>query len=109
MPMTADTHYYASQRSNLLSALFRRLEGASKDLTGPVRGGGFGIHSYSQCGEDIIIDHVFRLRGIPSPSYIDIGANHPYFINNTAMFYERGCRGINIEANPQLLSAFQTY
>lgn len=63
--------------------------------------------SYSQCGEDIIVDYVFRLRGITNPSYIDIGANHPYFISNTAMFYERGCRGINIEANPQLVPAFQ--
>lgn len=65
--------------------------------------------SYSQCGEDLIVDYIFRLRGITCPSYIDIGANHPYFINNTAMLYERGCRGINIEANPQLLPAFKTY
>ena len=104
----ADTHY-ASQKSNLLSSLFRRLKRASKDLRGPVRGAGFGTHSFSQCGEDMIIDYIFRLRGIPSPSYIDVGANHPYFISNTAMFYERGCRGINIEANPQLLPAFETY
>jgi FkbM family methyltransferase len=64
--------------------------------------------SYSQCGEDMIVDYIFRLRGINRPSYIDIGANHPYFISNTAMFYERGCRGINVEANPQLIPVFQT-
>jgi FkbM family methyltransferase len=46
-------------------------------------------------------------EGLPKPSYIDIGANHPYCISNTAMFYEGGCRGINIEANPQLIFNFQ--
>jgi len=65
--------------------------------------------SYSQCGEDLIVDYVFRLRGITHPSYIDIGANHPYYISNTAIFYERGCSGINIEANPLLMPAFQTH
>jgi FkbM family methyltransferase len=68
-----------------------------------------GRKSYSQCGEDMIVDYVFRLRGIHQPSYFDIGANHPFFISNTAMFYERGCRGINIEANPQLIPNFQKY
>ena len=63
--------------------------------------------SYSQCGEDMIVDYIFRLRGIYQPSYIDIGANHPYYLSNTAFFYEKGCRGINIEANPQLISLFK--
>lgn len=62
--------------------------------------------SYAQCGEDLIIQYVFNLRGNNKPSYIDIGANHPFFINNTAIFYEQGCRGINIEANPQLIPDF---
>ncbi len=62
--------------------------------------------SFSQCGEDILVDYVFNLRGIFQPSYIDIGAHHPYYLSNTALFYERGCRGINIEANPGLLSEF---
>src|ERR1035437_2058923 len=63
--------------------------------------------SYSQCGDDLNIDYVFRWRGIAHPSYIDIGANHPYSISNTAIFYENGCRGINVEANPQLIFVFQ--
>ena len=63
--------------------------------------------SYSQCGEDLIIDYVFKLRGIKKPTYIDIGAHHPFHLNNTALFYQRGCTGINIDANPQLLSEFE--
>jgi FkbM family methyltransferase len=65
--------------------------------------------SFSQCGEDIIVNYVFSSRGLLNPSYIDVGANHPYLINNTAAFYEKGCRGINIEANPSLISNFQKY
>ena len=62
--------------------------------------------SYSQCGEDLLINYIFQLRGVTHPTYIDIGANHPFYINNTAIFYEKGCRGINIEANPNLIEKF---
>jgi FkbM family methyltransferase len=62
--------------------------------------------SYSQCGEDLIISYLFNLRGIISPTYIDIGAHDPYYLSNTALFYERGARGINIEANPLLIDNF---
>jgi FkbM family methyltransferase len=65
--------------------------------------------SFSQCGEDILIDYVFKLRGLHEPSYIDIGANHPFYFSNTAKFYERGCQGINIEANPELIKLFKKY
>ena len=65
--------------------------------------------SFSQCGEDVLVDYVFNLRGISKPSYIDIGAHHPYLLSNTALFYDRGCRGVNIEANPALISEFLRY
>ncbi len=55
--------------------------------------------TYSQCGEDIIIDHILGDR-IPFPTYIDIGAHHPWNLNNTALFYLRGGRGINVEPDP---------
>jgi FkbM family methyltransferase len=63
--------------------------------------------SFSQCGEDLLIDYVFKLRGVARPSYLDIGANDPFYLNNTAIFYLRGCRGINIEANPALIENFK--
>src|SRR5215211_2513715 len=65
--------------------------------------------SYSQCGEDLLIQYLFNLRGIPKPSYIDIGANDPFFLSNTAIFYKKGCRGINIEANPLLIKNFKLH
>jgi hypothetical protein len=60
----------------------------------------FEKKSFSQSGEDLIIDFIFNALGISRPSYIDIGAHHPYYLNNTAIFYLRGARGINIEPDP---------
>ncbi|MDG5492247.1 FkbM family methyltransferase [Psychroserpens sp. SPM9] len=62
--------------------------------------------SYSQCGEDLIIGFVFKRLGISKPTYIDIGAHHPFKISNTALFYKSGARGINIEPDPVLFEAF---
>lgn len=58
--------------------------------------------SYSQLGEDMIINHIFVAMGIIKPSYLDIGAHDPFYISNTAFFYEKGSSGINIEPNPVL-------
>lgn len=63
--------------------------------------------SFSQCGEDLLVNYIFTLRGINKPSYMDIGANDPFFLSNTALFYSKGSRGINIEANPKLHNKFK--
>jgi len=56
--------------------------------------------SYSQCGEDLIIDTYFhKTKGF----YIDVGANDPIKLNNTFFFYKKGWRGINIEPNMVLI------
>jgi FkbM family methyltransferase len=60
--------------------------------------------SYSQSGEDTIIEYVLRLSGIAmnQVKYLDIGANHPIILNNTYALYKRGARGVLVEANPSL-------
>ena len=62
--------------------------------------------SSSQCGEDLIIHHIFANRGISKPTYLDIGAHHPLTLSNTAIFYAAGCHGINVEPNPRLIEEF---
>jgi FkbM family methyltransferase len=62
--------------------------------------------SYSQCGEDLIVKFLFEAIGVSKPGYLDIGAHHPYEINNTALFYESGSTGINVEPNPDLIGNF---
>jgi len=65
--------------------------------------------SYSQTGEDILIKNCLEFFKIKTPSYIDIGANHPFHYNNTALFYDKGSLGINIEPNTKLFKLFEKY
>lgn len=66
----------------------------------------FGSTTFAQHADDLIVVSIFRSLGIEKPSYLDIGAHHPYNISNTALLYLNGSRGINIEANPNLFEAF---
>lgn len=66
----------------------------------------FGPITYAQHGDDLFIINLFELMGIDKPSWIDVGANHPFAISNTALLYSRGSRGVNIEANPDLMPEF---
>ncbi|MEI6141557.1 MAG: FkbM family methyltransferase [Mariniphaga sp.] len=65
--------------------------------------------SYSQYQEDLLFIYIFGKLGIEFPSYLDIGAHHPTKLSNTALLYERGCSGINVEANPYLITDFEKY
>ena len=63
--------------------------------------------SYSQCGEDLIIEFIFNSLNIKNPFYLDIGANHPTYLSNTYFFYKNGCNGICIEPDPILFDYFK--
>jgi FkbM family methyltransferase len=69
----------------------------------------FGDWTYSQHGEDISFCQIFDRLGVHQPSYLDIGAFDPNHISNTALLYERGSRGINVEPNPALIAAFKLH
>lgn len=57
--------------------------------------------SYSQCGEDLLIAFVLNLIHGPRPKrYLDVGANHPFHLSNTALFYAKGGAGILVEPDP---------
>lgn len=63
--------------------------------------------SYSQFGEDLIVLEFFRQKKIYSFTYLDIGCNHPYRFNNTALFYTLGMTGYCVDANPKLSKEFK--
>jgi FkbM family methyltransferase len=70
----------------------------------------FKKKTFSQCGEDIIIKFIFdNIIKIPQPTYIDIGANHPFDLNNTYLFYLNGSSGLNIDANTDSIDLFNKY
>ncbi len=59
----------------------------------------YGHLSYSQEGEDVIIDRYFKTTNIKKGFYVDIGAFHPFKYSNTQKLYQQGWCGINIEPN----------
>lgn len=64
----------------------------------------FLVNSYSQWGEDIIIDNLLdKKRG---GFYVDIGAYDPIRFSNTKRFYLKGWNGINIEPDPIKIKKF---
>lgn len=69
----------------------------------------FGGRTYAQHGDDLALLNLFGCLRITQPSYLDIGAHHPFHISNTALFYQRGSRGINVEANPTLIEEFKKF
>ena len=65
-----------------------------------------GNYYYGQHCDDLVVSAIFSQIGIDRPSYMDLGANHPIILSNTALLYKNGCKGINIEANPNLIKYF---
>lgn len=59
--------------------------------------------SWSQGGEDLAL-----LQLLPSRPgrYIDVGAHHPSRFSVTRHLYQKGWRGINIDANPDAIAKF---
>ncbi|MDR2469681.1 MAG: FkbM family methyltransferase [Tannerella sp.] len=64
-------------------------------------------HTYSEDGEDGVLRAFYEDRPAYRGFYVDIGAYHPVHLSNTHWFYERGWRGINIDATPGSMNAFR--
>ena len=64
----------------------------------------FARLSYSQEGEDLILERFFENK--KNGFYVDVGAHHPKRFSNTYIFYLKGWRGINIDAMPESMIEF---
>jgi FkbM family methyltransferase len=60
------------------------------------------LPSYSQAGEDMIVNYLLGSIGVKNPTYLEIGTNLPDRGNNTFYFYRRGFRGVCIEPDASL-------
>ena len=60
---------------------------------------------YGQDGEDVILDRMLERQAVGF--YVDVGAHHPVRFSNTYLFYQRGWRGINIDAMPGSMKKFE--
>ena len=65
---------------------------------------GYSLKSYSQEGEDMILRRLFEKQ--KTGFYVDVGAHHPKRFSNTYFFYKLGWRGINVDAMPGSMIAF---
>ncbi len=61
--------------------------------------------TFSLAGEDRILNYLFLRQ--TSGFYVDIGAFDPIDCSNTYLFYEKGWRGINIDARPGSMKEFE--
>ena len=64
----------------------------------------YALKSYSQEGEDMILRRLFEKQ--KTGFYVDVGAHHPKRFSNTYFFYKLGWRGINVDAMPGSMTAF---
>lgn len=72
-------------------------------------GNKYSCRSYSQDGEDMVLNAFFKEKGKYKGFYVDVGAHHPFRFSNTAYFYKKGWHGINIDATPTLMDAFKKF
>jgi hypothetical protein len=56
--------------------------------------------SYSQSGEDRIINFFINTTGLQNDMYLDIGASNPVWGNSTYLLYRRGLRGVCVGPSP---------
>ena len=64
--------------------------------------------SYSIEGEDRIVRALLWQKH-DKGFYVDVGAHHPFRFSNTYLFYTQGWSGINIDATPGSMKAFNKY
>lgn len=69
------------------------------------------MDSFSQSGEDSICHYILIMLGfnLRECTYLDLGANHAKKLSNTYFLYQKGARGILVEANPQLIPELKFY
>jgi len=65
------------------------------------------LRSFGQNGEDLILDRMLEKE--EAGFYVDVGAHHPVRFSNTYLFYRRGWRGINIDAQPGSMRLFRKH
>jgi len=63
--------------------------------------------SYSQAGEDAVLQFLFYDKHNIPVTYLDIGTNIPDHNNNTYLFYKKKSRGVCVEANKAMIPAIK--
>lgn len=65
----------------------------------------YAVPCYSQEGEDRILARIFESQAVGT--YVDVGAHHPRRFSNTALLYQKGWSGLNIDPLPGSAARFR--
>jgi hypothetical protein len=63
--------------------------------------------SYSQFGEDLILEKYLENKKIVKGKYLDIGACHPRWLSNTHLLHKKGFTGFCVDLDEQKLKWFK--
>ena len=63
--------------------------------------------SFSQFGEDVVINSLFR--GKKKGVYVDVGSYNPILYSNTHSLYLKGWHGLSIDPNPKLTTLYKLF
>ncbi len=63
--------------------------------------------SYSQFGEDLILEKYLESKKIVKGKYLDIGACHPRWISNTHLLHKKGFTGYCVDLDEKKLKWFR--
>ena len=83
------------------------LRSTAKWLRDAARWNRYQRTSFSQEGEDLVLERFFGARS--HGFFVDVGAHHPHRFSNTYLFYRRGWHGINIDAMPGSMAPFRRH
>ncbi len=64
-------------------------------------------NSYSQAGEDVVIDFLLTQLNILTPTYLELGVFLGETHSNTFKFYNRGSKGVLVEADGTLIESIK--
>jgi len=65
--------------------------------------------TYATCAEDLMVMDILKELGVrEGVIYVDIGAHHPIFGNNTYLAYRDGGSGVLVEPNEDLCTIIKT-
>ncbi len=64
-------------------------------------------NSFSQAGEDVVLDFLFKEIGLSKPNYLELGVLYPDHCSNTYKFYLRGARGVLVEADETQIASIK--
>ena len=98
-----DTHNHLANFENTLWNIIKEKDKVQEELS--------KYESYSQAGEDKIIEFILSYLGEKNIglSYLDIGCNDYKSLSNSYALYKKGVRGVLIDANPIYIDEIKIY